>query len=38
MVIFTLISSMRDVNISDIRMGIAGTHNVENAVAAIEAV
>ncbi|AYL97203.1 UDP-N-acetylmuramate--L-alanine ligase [Mucilaginibacter celer] len=26
------------VNISDIRMGIAGTHNIENAVAAIEAV
>lgn len=27
-----------DVTISNIRMGIAGTHNVENAVAAIEAV
>jgi len=27
-----------DVTIPDIRMGIAGTHNVENAVAAIEAV
>lgn len=26
-----------DVNIRDIRMGIAGTHNIENAVAAIEA-
>jgi UDP-N-acetylmuramate--alanine ligase len=27
-----------DLTIADIRMGIAGTHNVENAVAAIEAV